>query len=200
MSKILSKIQKYTKNPLKVSNVLTIVLIIVTIVSTVATIQITKVSLAIDKQKQKDVIISQIAYVEKLIIEIQSDKGILEYYASQLNSFKNSAEFYPIEGISIERTQNAADFIDNRQIIAELDTYSSLLGMIKRNFANLEANSLIGDLRGKNISIDIAQQNMNVALNGGKDINGNIVLGLKDIISKLRLYELDLEKALMKLN
>lgn len=189
---------KFTNHKDTINTFLTLMLILVTIFSIIATIQITKVSLALENQRQRELIISKIDYVEKLILETSLNNQILKDNSLSLNELKTNEGYFLQDKISITRIENADDFIDNNSIIMELDTHLTILKLIKGNLDNIKQNSINNDNKGKNITIDIALQNINVLLNGVKNDN-NELKSLQSLIDELEIYRIKLEKDLMDL-
>lgn len=193
------KVNEFIKNPINISNVLTIVLIIVTISSIIATVQITKVSLELDKQRQKELIISKIDYVDKLILELKENKGKLDIINKSIESYRDNIDG-PIDTISTIRLENSFDIINNKTLIQELNAYNTGFKIIKSNLNEINDAILANNMIGKNNSLDKLKKNIQGELNGIRNFDNYVIYGIPDLIQKLESYKVNLEKELIELN
>jgi len=180
------KIKQFIRSPLNISNILTVILIIVTIFSVIATVKITNVSLDLDKQRQKEGIISKINYIDKLIIELNENKIKLIGYNYTLEQQRNNNQISQ-DIISITRTENAAEIIDDKSILQRLEHCLANLKLIKQDIYAIEESTF--DYSAKNGNIDVAQQNIGIGL-----------AGIPPLIQKLEEYQTKLEKDLINLD
>ncbi len=178
----------FFKDPIRVSNILTSVLIIVTISSVIATCGIISLTRSLENTRQKELIVSKVQFVDKLILELKENEGKLEHLNKSLDEFRdNNAN--PIDTISIVMLENSFDFIDDKELVQDIFAYLTGFRLLKKDIEYLP----VGDMIVKNDTITKTRDNLNGLLAGAKNYDGHVIYGISKLIEKLESYKSKLE-------